>query len=216
MGSGYRAPSVLPDSTGPVAPVVCVDVDDDGGLGELLRVFPATGGDHEPCHITPWPSVVPLSAGTGIAPETKGSFDITAVVHLGDAPGDAGVTRVHGHNTAVASGTYDVAVFSVDTLYVREMNYHPCGEQLFYVGTPPGLEMHFGLLLAPPGPSPNPVFVVAPAGCGVAVRANVWHQPPVPLHRMKPWGGLRMTTRQSSVHACVDHDFGANPARVFL
>lgn len=220
MGSGYRTPRFAPDSTGPLAPVFHVAMDDDRGLWALLRVFPATTADSQKCHITPWPSAVPLCSGTGVAPETSGQFEVWVGGPKGIPP-----NMVYGYNDAVDSRRYEVAACTAKQLYLREMNYHPCGEQLFYMPGEPlastTRSTAFGLLLAPPGPVPVPVFVVVPVACGVAVRAGVWHQPPVPLQKLPDgtWqvkGLLQLMTRQSSVHACVDHDFGDNPVRVVL
>lgn len=228
MGSGYREvliPVELPDA---VCPTLRVDKEDPGHLrgtrlGEQVRVFPARQFDTHPCNVVPWPvpaGADPLCEGTGVAPVACGDFKVWHVPATG---------RVMGRNAAVGSGEYTVAAHDRrrGQLFTRELNYHPCGDQVFAPKEARGGATHYGLMLgasccAHALTAHDVSFVVAPVNTGVAISAGVWHNPPVPLVEdedglLSPGGTVLFNNKQSSVHACVERDFGTEePLRVHL
>ena len=102
---------------------------------------------------------------------------------------------------AAVGGDYKTGLYDDGHIYLRELNYHPCGPQIVYP-MPPLTD--YIIVLAPPGDGIQITDIKAfhiPDNCGLQINAGVWHQPSFPI-----FGDMWMYNIQSSVHACVLYD----------
>ena len=85
-------------------------------------------------------------------------------------------------------------------IYIRCLNYHPDGGQVFY----PQKQTPFVAVLALPGDDLKPEDVVAfyfDGTCGMQIKTDIWHTGMVPLVDEAIFDG-----KQGKVHGCVEMD----------
>ena len=115
---------------------------------------------------------------------------------------------LHAHNKACpADGPCaigrlpkDVTPANKTHIYIRELNYHPDGGQVFH----PQKQTPFVAVLALPGDDIKPEDVVAfyfDGTCGMQIKKEIWHTGVVPLVEEADFDG-----KQGKVHGCVNFD----------
>lgn len=184
-------------------PVVIATPESLGILGRLIDNF-----EQEECKVVPWPRGShqrPLMKNTGVGANTYEDF---IVWWEG--------SHVHGENKAVNSGRYTTGIVhpgKSDTLLVREMNYHPDGEQLIFpkqiepfivVMGIPGDEISYADTKTVQRNGQQTVKFIAywfDGTKGLVIHPNVWHQPPIPLTPKQIF-----LDKQAQTHACVGYD----------
>ena len=162
------------------------------GYGKIVYDF-----HKENVEITQWPSAGrrKVHPGTGIQAGVKeGKFSCRWDGDLCKAYNEA-------VGTDFVCGRLAEGVSADDRTYflTRELNYHPCGGQVFFSNGKP-----FVALLALPGDDIKLEDVVAfyfDGSFGVQIHANIWHQAPYPIGDK-----VDFLNKQCAVYACVPMD----------
>ena len=166
------------------------------GYGHLVQDF-----DTEEVEITTWPQMPgrrPLRPGTG---RGGGVWEhdllyVTKNKHLA-----VGLMPINDP-TNVFARIPDAAAANRDFAFVRKLNYHPDGGQVFYPKDP---GTAFVMLLALPGDQVKLEDIVAfyfDGTCGLQIHADVWHAFTLPATESR----AVFRNKQGRVLAIVDLD----------
>lgn len=182
-------------------------------LSHFGKVF-TSSWKSTPCPLTRWPAQGYRSVSAGLGGGlTSGAFtacwNASGALDIVNSAVDDGTYRDVFCSVADAIERVAFAPHSSDpgsnplTAFTRsEINYHPCGAQLFLSHNATLL-----FLLAPRDVGDNVKFsdfrrVIIPRGLGLHVDAGTWHAPPIPIDAFE----ATVLTKQSAVHAKVYYD----------